>query len=92
MADCQITHIRKHDRFSNHEHITHAGNPPSWFWTRESIIVSIENKSNTFYVKDSISGKRSEVGVVYPGDGRSPYLRTHADGYWDDNLLSLPMY
>lgn len=54
-------------------------------------IDSIENKSNTFYVKDSISGKRSEVGVVYPGDGRSPFLRTLADGYWNDNLLSLPL-
>jgi hypothetical protein len=92
MANCQITHIRKHDRFSEHDHITHAGNPPNWFWTREDIITSIQSKSNTFYVKDSISGKRSEVGVVYPGDGRSPFLRTHADGNWNDNLLSLPMY
>lgn len=90
MADVRITHIRKNNRFSSHEHITHAGNPPTWFWTREDIISSIESKSNTFYVKDTATGKRSEVGVVYPGDNRSPFLRTHADGYWNDNFLSLP--
>jgi hypothetical protein len=90
MADCRITHIRKLDRYSTHEHITHAGNPPTWFWTREQIIKSIEDKDNTFYVIDSVNGKRSEVGVVYPNDNRSPYLRTHADGDWNNNLLSLP--
>ncbi len=90
MADLQITHIRKRDRFSSHEHITHAGNPPTWFWTREDIISSIEKKTNTFYVIDKYSGKRSNVGVIYPNDNRAPYIRTHADGDWNDNLLSLP--
>jgi len=91
MADCRITHIRK-EQPSSHEHITHAGSPPNWFWTREEIIKSIEDKINTFYVYDSDSNQRSEVGVVYPSDNRSPFLRTHADGYWNDNLLSLPEY
>lgn len=52
------------------------------------MIASIEDKTNTFFVLDSKTGKRSEVGVVYP-NGRAPYLRTHADGYWNDNLLAL---
>ena len=98
MADCRITHIRKPDRFSPHEHITHVGNVSTsgntstvnWIWTREKVISSIEEKSNTFFVKDVISGKRSEVGVIYPGEGRLPYLRTYADGDWNNNLLSLP--
>lgn len=30
-----------------------------------------------------------EVGVV---DGSPPYLRTHADGRWTNNLLSLPRF
>lgn len=91
MADCRITCITKPDRFSNHEHITHAGNKntANWVWTREAIIESIESKTNTFYVLDG-RGHRSEVGVVYPNDGRSPFIRTHADGYYNDNLLSLP--
>lgn len=89
MADCRITHIRKKDRMSAHEHITHVGNLDSpWIWTREAVIASINAKTNSFYVQEK--GKRSEVGVVNPGNGRSPYLRTHADGYWNDNLLSLP--
>lgn len=33
----------------------------------------------------------AEVGVVHPAYG-DPYLRTHADGRWTDNLLALPTY
>ena len=91
MADCRITHIRKRDRFSHHEHITHVGNllTANWIWPREDVIRNVEAKTDTFHVLDG-RGHRSEVGVVYPTDGRSPFLRTHADGYWNDNLLSLP--
>ena len=32
-----------------------------------------------------------QVGVVHPQYG-PPYLRTHADGVWTDNLLALPRY
>ena len=32
----------------------------------------------------------SEIGVVKPTDGRDPYLRTYADGDWNNNLLALP--
>jgi hypothetical protein len=34
-------------------------------------------------------GTRVDVGVV---DANPPYLRTHADGVWKDNLLALPRY
>lgn len=88
MPDCRITHITKKNRLSAHEHITHAGNPNSWYWTREQIIESINNKSNTFYVFEK--GNKSYVNVVNPTDGRAPFLRTYADGVWNDNLLSLP--
>jgi hypothetical protein len=88
MADCRITHITKKNRQSAHDHITHAGNPNSWYWTREQIIDSINNRSNTFYVLEK--GNRSVVGVINPQDGRAPFLRTYADGAWNDNLLSLP--
>ena len=52
------------------------------------VIRSIEAGTNTFFVIDPYTGKRSEVGVVRPA-GRAPYVRTHADGDWNDNLLSL---
>ena len=89
MPDAQITCITKPDPQSPHEHITHVGNPSAgWKWTREQVISSIDAGTNTFYVIDPNNGKRSNVGVIRPS-GRAPYLRTHADGDWNDNLLSL---
>jgi hypothetical protein len=89
MSDCRITCVTKPDRFSRHEHITHVGNPSvGWKITREQAIANIESKLDTFYVQDEKTGKRSEVGVRRE-DGKVPYLRTYADGYYNDNLLSL---
>jgi hypothetical protein len=34
-------------------------------------------------------GHLARVGVV---KGNPPYIRTHADGTWSDNLLALPTY
>jgi hypothetical protein len=34
---------------------------------------------------------RVNVGVVKPQGGQ-PYLRTHADGKWTNNLLNLPTF
>jgi uncharacterized protein DUF3892 len=39
-------------------------------------------------VIDPYNGKRSDVGVVRPV-GRPAYVRTYADGDWNNNLLSL---
>jgi hypothetical protein len=89
MADAQITCILKPHPQSTHEHITHVGNPVNqWMWTREQVIESIDAKTNTFYVVDPATGKRADVGVVRQS-GKQPYLRTYADGTWNDNLLSL---
>ncbi len=89
MADVQVTCITKPHPQSPHEHITHLGNPAAgWIWTREQVIASIEAKTNTFYVIDPNTRMRSDVGVVR-SEGRDPYLRTYADGYWNNNLLSL---
>lgn len=89
MADVQVTCITKPNPQSPHEHITELGNPRAgWKWTREQVIASIDAKTNTFFVLDPGNGKRSNVGVVRPA-GRPAYVRTHADGDWNDNLLSL---
>ncbi|MEQ9617752.1 MAG: DUF3892 domain-containing protein [Deltaproteobacteria bacterium] len=48
----------------------------------------MEARTNTFYVIDPKTKKRSDVGIVRPA-GRAPYLRTYADGEWNNNLLSL---
>jgi Protein of unknown function (DUF3892) len=66
-----------------------VGNPKAgWKWPREQAIASIDAKSNNFFVIDPGNGKRSDIGVVRPA-GRAPFLRTYADGDWNDNLLSL---
>lgn len=89
MADAQVTCITKPNPQSPHEHITHLGNPAAgWVWSREDVIKSIEAKTNTFYVLDPVSGRRADIGVVHES-GKAPYLRTHADGQWNNNLLSL---
>jgi hypothetical protein len=87
MTSHQITHIRKPDRSNEHEHITHVAYD-GYVHTRESVIKLIDSGTDSFYVK--VAGNRSEVGVVRPDWPRLPYLRTHADGKWNDNLLALP--
>lgn len=90
MKEFQITCINKPDRFSAHEHITHIGNlEGKWRISRELAIQKIESKEEAFYTVDPVSGKKAYVGVVR-GDGKkAPYLKTYADGVWNDNLLAL---
>lgn len=88
MADVQVMCIDKPHPRSPHEHITHLGGA-KWRWTREQVIASIEARTNTFFVLDPLTGKRADVGVVRPTDGRAPFVQTYADGDWNNNLLSL---
>lgn len=85
MADVQVTCINKQPRNSTHEGITHLGGS-GWKWTRSEVIQSIRSNTNTFFTR--VNGNRAEIGIV---DGQNgPYLRTYADGQWNDNLLALP--
>ena len=88
MGTFQVTCIKKQDRFSTHEGITHFGGPAGGGWrrTRDEVIQMIEQQGDAFYTE--VNGKRAYVGVVRE-PGKRPYLRTHADGYWNDNLLAL---
>jgi hypothetical protein len=85
MPDVQVTCINKQARNNPHEGITHLGGS-TWRWTRQQVIDSIKAKTNTFYTL--VQNKRADVGVVEGPNGE--YLRTHADGKWNDNLLALP--
>lgn len=88
MKEFEVTCISKPNRASPHEHITHIGNPSAnWRLTRESAIQRIEAKTEQFYTVDRQTGKRVFIGVVRE-TGKHPYLRTHADGKWNDNLLA----
>lgn len=84
MADMQVLCINKRDRNSHHEGITHLGGD-GWKWTRDQVVQSIEGRTNTFYTK--VDGNRSDIGVVNGPNGK--YVRTYADGKWNDNLLAL---
>lgn len=84
MSDVQVKCINKQPRNNTHEGITHLGGQ-GWKWTRDEVIRSIEAGTNTFYTFES--GRRATVGVVNGPNGK--YVRTHADGTWNDNLLAL---
>lgn len=83
MADVQVQCVNK--RGNAHEHITNLGGP-NWKWTVQRVVDSIENGTNTFFTL--VNGIRANVGVVSGAHGK--FVRTHADGYWNDNLLALP--
>ena len=85
MADVQVVCINTTPGNRTHEGITHLGGS-GWWWTRGEVIASIETRANTFYTL--VGGKRAEVGLVNGLYGK--YVRTYADGSYNDNLLALP--
>jgi len=90
MPEYQVNCINKPHRMSAHEHITHIGNitsTPPWRMTRESAIARIDAKTDAFYTVERGTGKKMYIGVIREA-GKHPYLRTHADGKWNDNLLA----
>jgi Protein of unknown function (DUF3892) len=85
MADARVTCINKVPRDDPHDGITHLGGT-NWRWTRQEVIASIEDGSNTFFT--FVNNRRAEVRVVTGPNGK--YVRTYADGVYNDNLLALP--
>lgn len=87
MADVLIDCVNKQPRQDPHEGITHVGGPGGggWRWPRADVIASIRAGANTFYTQ--VDNRRADVAVVEGSSG--PYLRTHADRVWNDNLLAL---
>ena len=91
MADYQIVCVRKPNRNSPLEHITHVGlGGQTGLYTREQVIGWIRTGQHRFYT--SVGGTPSvwvEV-VENPPYPIQPYLRTQANATGVDNLLSLP--
>ena len=92
MKEFLVTCINKPNRMSSHEHITHIGNITNdpanrWRLAREEAIRRIEAKEEAFYTVDRATGNKMYIDVVREA-GRNPFLRTHADGKWNDNLLA----
>ena len=86
VADVHLTCIRKSRTDSPHEHSTHVGSNGN-VWTRQQVIGWIDRKEHSFYTR--VADRRADVGVVREGS-KAPYLRTHADGQYNNNLLALP--
>lgn len=92
MADSvRVTCITKPDRNNPHRHITHIGgtNPDGtrWYLTEEDAIDGIKRGKWQFYVH---AGGRSVWVIIERAPSGREYLKTEADGYRPDNLLSLP--
>jgi hypothetical protein len=89
MSEHQVTCVNKPNRMSAHEHITHIGNiEANWRLKRETAIARIDAKTEAFFTVDQTTGRKMYIGVVREA-GKVPFLRTHADGKWNDNLLAL---
>lgn len=84
-----ITHIRLSSEGTDHEHITNVKWHDSVRDERKhcttEVMVDYIKKDNAVYVTDGDNTVR--VGVY-----KDKYLRTHADGKWTNNLLSLPRF
>jgi hypothetical protein len=87
----QVTCIKKRGNHEDaHERISAIGgkNPGggTWSYSEDDAIRLIEDRKEHFYV--SVNGHAVDV-VVEKHNGRK-YLKTTADGYSPNNLLSLP--
>jgi hypothetical protein len=86
MARLRVTCINKRgDHYDPHERIQAIGGD-GWKKSEDEAISELESGRNSFYV--TVNGQAVEVGIA-THNGRK-YLKTRADGYRPDNLLSLP--
>lgn len=60
--------------------------------TRQAMVDWLDDKTTkNIAIVIGKDGKTSYVGTVHPKVGHA-YIRSHADGDWNDNLLALPEY
>jgi Protein of unknown function (DUF3892) len=87
MSDYLITCINKPDRLNSHDRIQYIGNAEQSWKTSVVDAIACMRRGDTFYTIDRTTGRRVEIGIVEP-PGRAPFIQTHADGKWNDNLLA----
>lgn len=88
MSRRRVTCINKRgSHYDPHERISHIGNSgEGWKLPEDEAIRAIENYTSSFYTL--VNGRETDI-IVATHNGRK-YLKTIADGYRPDNLLSLP--
>lgn len=86
----RITHIRKPDRYSTHEAISHYGqrqpNGTIVVHERETFIKLLIANREQAYVNEDGKGAWCDI----KDNGRIKYLQTEADSTSVNNLLNLP--
>lgn len=92
MADYQVIAVRKPERSSRVEHITHLGISTATGMSiqpRENLIAWIRSQEHRFFT--SVNGATAWLFVVENvPPPMQPYLRTTTDHTKIDNLLQLP--
>jgi hypothetical protein len=87
----QVLCINKSDRMNPHERITHIGGindrGERWRITQQDAIEGIESGRWQFHVRVAVRDVPVVVAVSQYGN---KYIKTEADGFQPDNLLSLP--
>lgn len=87
----QILCVNKTDRMNPHERITHIGGVNNqgqrWRVSQEEAISAIEQNRWQFHVRAGYRDVRVVVAVSPYGN---KYIKTEADEYQPNNLLSLP--
>lgn len=76
---------------SGHEHIAEVGwvNPENNETGKTTVSDMVKWLNGKGVAKVSDGTNTVNVAVV---DGNPPFIRTHADGKWTNNLLALPRY
>lgn len=91
MTDYRIDRVRKPDRFSPHERITHVSGPTPeggrWKNPVDDVVGWIERNQHRFYTSEGQASAWVGVRTSAAGD---KFLQTYSDGVWRDNLLALP--
>ena len=87
----QVLCVNKSDRPNPHERITHIGGindtGQRWRVSQQEAIQAIEHGKWQFHVR---VGYRDVQVIVATSQYGHKYIKTEADGYQPDNLLSLP--
>lgn len=88
MAEYLITCVRKSERTATgHQHIVSVGIGQHRFTVAQ--VYHFIDQGHTFRTVSPSSGRESAVSK-YRCSCRLDTLRSHADGYWDNNLDNLP--
>ena len=87
----QVLCINKSDRMNPHERITHIGGindiGQRWWITQQEAIQGIESGKWQFHVR---VGLRDVRVIVATSQNENKYIKTEADEFQPNNLLSLP--